>query len=134
MATMTEHENVARLRAMLTAFNEGDIERYLSFWADDPVVHSGGASLVSGTFRGRDAVLGIFQKVLTLTEGTAEAVPLDVLADDRFGVVPMRATAQRAGKQLDVTLAIAYRADDQGLWQEAWFLADDQRAWDEFFQ
>lgn len=46
----------------------------------------------------------------------------------------MRAMADREGMSLDVNPAVAYKADDLGGWKEAWYLADDQKGYDEFFQ
>jgi hypothetical protein len=69
-----------------------------------------------------------------LTGGTITVQVLDILADNEHGIIPMRVTAQRGDRHLDVTLAIAYKGNAQGGWEKAWYLADDQRVWDEFFQ
>lgn len=50
-----------------------------------------------------------------------------------MGVAIFRATAQREGMSLDVTVACAVKFDDQGKQQEGWYGVIDQTAWDDFY-
>lgn len=56
-----------------------------------------------------------------------------MLADERYGAAFLRVTGERHGRQLDVTVADAFRFDDDGRIEEFWAHATDQAAIDEFW-
>lgn len=130
---MEEHPNAARIREALDAYAQRDFDRMERFLAGDIVWHVGGNHRFSGDYQGRDAVLEYFRNVQDATGGTLSLEVDEVLADDRFGAVALKAVGQRGDRHLDVTLAEAFRFDDQGLWVEFWAIADDQAAVDEFW-
>jgi hypothetical protein len=55
------------------------------------------------------------------------------MADDRHGAAFLRVTAARGEKQLDVTMAEAFRFDEDGRIIEFWAHATDQAAIDAFW-
>src|SRR5712664_3804542 len=111
MTTLMEHPNVQRLREQLDAWNAGDPQKMRQFFAEGAVAHFAGKNALSGTYRGWEQMLPMFGKALELTEGTLKGEVLDVMADDTHGLVLYRATAERGGRRLDVTLANAFKAD-----------------------
>ena len=78
---MSEHPNVARLRAAYAAFAALN-----DLFADDVLFHATGRNQVQGDYRGRDAVYGLFGKFMEITEGTFHIDVHAVLADDERGV------------------------------------------------
>ena len=44
-----------------------------------------------------------------------------------------RVTADRNGKSLDATGAMAFKVNAEGRYSESWFLYNDQRAYDAFY-
>ncbi len=130
---MADHPNIARVAAALEAFGAGDLETYAGFFADDVVWHVSGHHALSGTYRGKEALLGYFTKVRELTGGTLKIDTQRILADaDRVGVFA-RVTARRDGQSLDVEMAQAFELDEAGKAKEYWALSDDQDAVDAFW-
>ena len=85
---MSEHPNVALHRKAHAAFSRGDMDMLTQMIAEDTVWHSAGKSLISGDFRGREAVLGgFFAKLDEVSGGTAKFVEhqalLLVLKEDK---------------------------------------------------
>jgi hypothetical protein len=99
---------------------------------DDVLWHVGGNHPLSGDYRGRQAVLDYFAKVQNLTTQTLNLDPIEILAGGGFGAIFLRVRAEREGKDLDVTMAEAFRAEG-GQLAEFWATADDQEAVDRFW-
>jgi ketosteroid isomerase-like protein len=121
------------LRAALAQYSSGDLAAVSSLLADEIVWHVGGHHPYSGTYKGRDAVFGYFEKVRQATAGTMRLEPVDVLVGDRYAGLLLRARATRGEKQLDTLLAEAIAFDESGRWMEYWAMADDQQAVDAFW-
>ena len=56
-----------------------------------------------------------------------------VLASDDHVIVFFHSISERDGKTLDVVQALAIKVNAEGKIREAWYLADDQRAFDQFW-
>ena len=56
-----------------------------------------------------------------------------VLASDHHVIVFFHLTHERHGKTLDVVQALPMKVNAEGKISEAWFLANDQRAFDQFW-
>ena len=130
---MDEHANVARVREALDTFARGDLDGYREYFADDVVWHVGGQHPLSGDYRGRDALFEYFNKVRELTGGTLKVEPSEILADDSNTAVFARVSAQRDGRNLDVTMAQAFTFDADGKWSEYWAFSSDQPSVDAFW-
>ena len=130
----TEHPNVAGVREALDAYAAADWDRMGKQLHDDIAWHVGGDNPLSGTYRGRDAAIAYFRKTQELTGGTLRLDVDEILANDQFGGIVLRAHGERAGKRLDVQMAEAVRFDQDGLWTEFWALSYDQSAVDEFWR
>src|SRR5262249_26022009 len=88
----------ATIRKGYAAFNTGDIETLRSLFTTDVVQHVPGNSLVSGDFKGADAVLGMYAKIGELTDGTFRAYLTEVHSDGHGHAVAIHvATGKRNG-------------------------------------
>ena len=130
---MTEHPNATKLRAAAAGLQRGDLEVFLDAYAEDAIYRVAGDNLVSGTFRGKDAIRAFFLNLIEVTEGTMRVEVSDVLADDEHVVMFWDLVVSRQGRSLEASGAMAFRVDADGKYSESWFLYDDQRAYDAFY-
>ena len=61
------------------------------------------------------------------------AVGFDYLGSDHHAVALAHLTAERNGKKLEIDEAVVFTVGADGRFSEAFHLAYDQYAWDEFF-
>ena len=132
---MTEHPNAVAVRRSFEAWNSGRLdvlgEYFGEYFTDDAVLHFAGNNAMSGTYRGRDAVMDALARARR-GGGTHSDVE-SVLASDDHVITFVRVTSERDGKTLDVVLANAVKLDADGKATESWFLPNDQRGYDEFY-
>ncbi|HVM14324.1 MAG TPA: nuclear transport factor 2 family protein [Egibacteraceae bacterium] len=128
------HPNVERLRAFLGAYARGDRAALAAALSADAVWHVGGTHRFSGDYRGRDAILTYFDTVGQETDRTLTLEPRELLANDQRGAAFLHVTAERAGRELDTTMAEAFAFADDGTITEFWAHAADQQAIDRFWQ
>jgi ketosteroid isomerase-like protein len=107
---MAEHPDVTLVKRGYEAFNSADISTLTEIIADDAVQTMVGDNLVSGEFKGRDNILGMYGKLAELTNGTYK-VDIEQTFTDGNGtvVVVHRQTATREGKSLDNRQALIFR-------------------------
>ncbi|TMC86926.1 MAG: nuclear transport factor 2 family protein [Chloroflexi bacterium] len=96
--TSVEQRNVELTKKGYQAFNEAHIEGVMDVLDDDVVWHIGGENPISGEYKGKEAVIGMFAKFAQLTEGTYEADVHDILASEEHTVVLGTYTATRRGR------------------------------------
>jgi uncharacterized protein len=124
------HENEDTLRTMYNAFAQGDVERVMGLLTDDIEYHIAGHSPVSGSYSGKNEVLGFFGKLMQLSGGTFRLEVEDILANDRHGVVLTSEHGQRNEKTLDNHAVHVWDIRDGRF---ARFGGYNQNAWDEFW-
>jgi ketosteroid isomerase-like protein len=124
---------VGRLETWLDAYGKHDRDTMRDSLAEDAVWHVGGTHPLSGDYRGRDAILGYFDRVREQTADSMQLERLEVIANDRHGAAFLRVTAEREGKQLGTVAADAFRFDDEGRIAEFWASNADQAAVDRFW-
>jgi ketosteroid isomerase-like protein len=129
---MSDHPNVQRIRDGYDAFAKGDLGALRELMAEDIVWHVPGRSALAGDYAGIDAVLAFFGRVMETTEGSFRVEPLALLADDHYGAAPVRITAHRGDRHLDVMDVQLSRLQD-GRIVEFWDTATDPDAMEEFF-
>ena len=127
------HPNVDLLRGFLDAYGANDRDAVGRSLAEEDFWHVGGTHPFSGNYRGRDAILGYFDRVGSETGGTLRLEPIELMASDERGAVFLRVTGEREGKRLDVTMAEAFEFDAEGRIREFWAHATDQDAIDAFW-
>ena len=132
---MTEHPNAVTVRRSFEARNSGRLdvlgEYFGEYFTDDAVLHFAGNNAMSGTYRGRDAVMDALARARRgrVTQSDVESV----LASDDHVIVFFHLTSERDGKTLDVVQVMAIKVNAEGKLTEAWFLVNDQRGFDQFW-
>ena len=128
---MTEHPNAVTVRRSFEAWNSGDMDVIREYVTDDAVYHFAGNNAMSGTYRGLEAVKDALARV---SQGGGPQAELEaLLASDDHVIAFFHATHERDGKTLDIVLAQPYKVNAEGKITEIWFLANDQRAFDQFW-
>ena len=128
---MTEHLNAATVRRGAEAWNSGDLDVIRESFSDDVVFHFAGTNAMSGTYRGRDAVMDALARAIQ--GGGLHPDVESVLASDDHVIVFFHSISERDGKTLDVVLAMPMKLNAEGKIREVWYLANDQRGYDEFY-
>ena len=129
---MAEHPNVARIRDGYAAFGKGDFAVLNDLFAENLLWHDAGRSQLAGEYRGRDAVYGLFGKLIELTGGSFQIDLHAVFADDEHGVALVIITASRGGRSIEVNEAHVFHLLD-GKVVEFWNASTDLYASDELF-
>ena len=129
---MSEHPNAIAVRRGYEAFASYDLEGIRDLFTDDAVFHIGGRNPLTGTYTGKDAVLGFLADLVSRSGGTFKSELHDVLANDEHVVALTHDTAQREGRSLDENLVAVYHVRD-GRVSEGWFHPSDPYTDDEFW-
>jgi ketosteroid isomerase-like protein len=129
-----EHPNATKVRRAHEAFKTGDMDtvREIFDWESIHWVLPG-TSLVSGVDTGMEEVFANFGKCHELTDGTYAAVGFDYLGSDHHAVALAHLTATRGDKSLEIDEAVIFTLGADGRFSQAYHLAYDQYAWDDFF-
>ena len=106
-----EHENVARYRRMMAAFNANDLSAIDELVASDVDYIVPGRSLIAGHTRGLEGLLGMLRRSKELSGGTLRLETGSVLADDRFIFVYGRIVAERNGQRLDSPHCVVFELE-----------------------
>jgi len=131
---MSAQGNAELMRRGYEAFSRGDMDTLRNeLFTPDIVWHQGGRNQTSGDYRGADAVLGLFGKLVQLTDGTFQVEVHDLLASEEHAVVLARVRAQRAGKTLEHGEYSHVCHFRDGKLSEAWIVDVDPYELDEFF-
>jgi ketosteroid isomerase-like protein len=101
-------------------------------FADDVVWHVGGRSSITGDYKGKGEVFGLFARLAQETGGTFRLDIHDVLANDDHAIGMVKTTGERGGRTLNDNGVQVFHIDD-GKVTESWFHPGDQYADDEFW-
>jgi ketosteroid isomerase-like protein len=115
------NERVIRNLYDARARRDWDAVRVL--FADEIVWHEPGEEDYSGDHRGREAVVGLLEKLVAVTGGTFELVPEAFLNSAQHSAVLVRWWAERDGRRSDGNEIAVYRLHDRRI-AEAWFHPD----------
>jgi len=122
---MTEHPNAVAVRRSFEAWNSGRLDVIREYFTEDAILHFAGNNAMSGTYRGRDAVMDALARA---SQGWGTQADVEsVLASDDHMMVFYHATDEHEGA------AMAMKADADGKVTEAWFLSSEQAAYDAFW-
>ena len=122
---MTEHPNAVAMRRSFEAWNSGRLDVIREYFTEDAILHFAGNNAMSGTYRGRDAVMDALARA---SQGWGTQADVEsVLASDDHMMVFYHATDEHEGA------AMAMKADADGKVTEAWFLSSEQAAYDAFW-
>ena len=127
---MTEHPNAVTVWRSFEAWNSGRVDVIREYLSDDAVLHFAGNNAMSGTYRGRDAVMDALGRA---SQGWGPRVEVETLLASDDHVIAFFHGSERDGKYLDVVTAQPMKVNAAGKLTEIWFLANDQRAFDQFW-
>lgn len=124
------HPNEQVLRDADEAQMRGDVDGFLSYMADDIVVHMPGKSALAGDYKGKDQFVEVFQRFMERApEYSFE--PHAYLADDEHGVILQRSHYRRGDETLDTNDTFVAHFRD-GKIAEMWLSTDDPYGVDAF--
>ncbi len=131
---MDQHPDAARIREGYDAFARLDLPALAELFDEDVIWHNPGDNMISGDYRGRDAVFAMFGRTLQLNQGTGSFDVHDVIANETHAVSLLRADVSRpdAGKHLSVKEIHVFHLRD-GKISEAWVFSENQRLNDDFW-
>jgi hypothetical protein len=129
---MTDHPNLERARAGYEAFAAGDLAAVSDLLSDNIVWHSGGSNVLTGDYKGKEAVLGFFGLLMQESGGSFTNEIHDMLANDEHGVALVTMSATRGGKSFEGNLVHIFHMSD-GKMTEFWAIPEDQSRYDEFW-
>src|ERR1700739_3022353 len=93
------------VRAASAAFGHGDLGVLQDqFFADDIVWHVAGTGPLAGDYEGAAEVIGQLTKISELSGGAVRPQVHDVLVSNDHTVVLVTVSAERAGRQLQLSL------------------------------
>ena len=127
---MTEHPNAVTARRCAEAWNSGRLDVFREYLSEDAVMHFAGNNAMSGTYGGRDAVMDALGRA---SQGWGPRVEVEALLASDDHVIAFFHGSERDGKTLDVVTAMPMKVNAEGKLTEIWFLANDQRVFDQFW-
>jgi ketosteroid isomerase-like protein len=125
-------ENESVVRSLFDAFARKEGLALRDLFARDAVWVVPGASVMAGTYRGRDEIFRFLARLPKETDGTYGSSLIDVLASDERAAALYRATGVRRGRRLDLVQLLLFRLD-AGRIVEALALPSDAGAFDAFW-
>ena len=128
---MTEHPNAATVLQGFAAWNSGDMDVLREYFSEDAVLHFAGNNAISGTYRGREAVMDALARA---SQGWGPHSDVEsVLVSNDHIMVFHHGTGEHEGTHYDVIPVIAMKLNADGKVTEVWSLANDQRGYDQFW-
>lgn len=127
-----EHAYESLIRRTYKDFETVDLDLLRVVMADDVVWHEPGRSSLAGTYKGPGGVLGFLAKLKSESGGTFRMEVLDVLSKPERVVVLQRDTATRAGKDLNVIVAVEFEIHHEKITEVTVYHADSY-LFDEFW-
>lgn len=122
------------LNELLRRIYSKDRETLYANLHDEFVVHSPGTNLIAGEKVGKEAFKQHIETIYGLTDGTfTEDLQGTFLANDTWGLVVHRMTADRGEHHLDTWGFGIWRRGEDGLLTDHWEAVGDQRHWDAFW-
>ena len=121
-------EVIRELTAALGARDAAAVEALLT---EDVVYHFPGQNPLSGTHRGKAAVMAFFRRFPTLLDGPPTTDTHDVLSSEAHGADLTTLTATRAGRSLSWRAVRIYHLVEDRI-SEVFVTIDDQAAFDDF--
>jgi uncharacterized protein len=128
---MNEHPNAVTVLQSFAAWNSGDVDAIGQYFTEDAVLHFAGNNAMSGTYRGREAVMDALGRAM---QGWGPRTEMEaILASDDHVIAFFHAIFESDDKSLDVVHAMPIKLNADAKLTEIWFLANDQSAYDQFW-
>ncbi|MFE9566704.1 nuclear transport factor 2 family protein [Streptomyces sp. NPDC006487] len=130
---MTQTDPAAVFQAYYDSLTGGDMERLSTLLADDIVWHQPGAGALSGTYRGRSEVLGLFGEFVGRSQGTFRLVARDVMVNGPLVAATVHFSAERPDHKPLAMHGADLMLIEGGRIAEVWLFSEDQAAEDSFW-
>jgi uncharacterized protein len=124
------HPNEEIARGATEALSKRDMERFLSYQADDVVLHFPGRGPMAGDYRGKDGLAQLFQRQMEMLDAPPEIENHDVLANDNHAVILNTVRASRGGQILEQQQVVVLHIKG-GKVVETWLQFSEQQTMDE---
>ncbi|MEV4944617.1 nuclear transport factor 2 family protein [Streptomyces sp. NPDC053755] len=106
---MAEHPDSVLVRRGFEAWSRGDMETVGSLMTSDCTHHTPGESQISGHFKGRDNVLGMYRRMFELTGGKMRVEVDSVSVDGRgHAVAANKFYAERGDRGIELKGALIF--------------------------
>lgn len=109
---MSRTANEDLTRQLLSAFQVGDLETAGSCFAPDAVWDFPGRSVVHGTYKGRDEIVGFLATAFELSGGTLQIELVDVTASDNGATQVQWVSADHGGRSMRAVELIHHEIND----------------------
>lgn len=119
----------AIVRRLMDALHRADLATMGELVSDDVVYHFPGRGPVSGTYRGRDEVLGLFPAFRRLLDAPPTSSSHDVVASEAHVVELTTLSAERGGRRHEWNVVRIYHVAEAEI-TEIWLMIDDINAFD----
>jgi len=126
-----DHPNALLAKVAWEAVSVGDVDTVSEVFSNDLVWHASGRGPRSGTYRGREIVLGYLASIGDAADRFDSTLE-HVLVGDAMVAVLFRVSGARKGRELDTGFILIFRIADSRI-VEVWAVPRDQYAVDEFW-
>lgn len=106
--THVEQENLALVKRGFEAFAKRDMQTMLELFHADATWHSPPCGVLTGTYRGRDAILAFFAQLGQETEGTFKRDALTYAATGDKVFVETMTSAKRQGRLIKMQTVLVF--------------------------
>lgn len=94
--------------------------------------HVPGTSIVSGTYRGSEEILGLFERTAEETNGTLAFESHDIVGGEEHVCMLDRVTGRRGERTIDMSRILICHVEN-GVTTDVWLVLEDEYAFDEFW-
>ena len=125
--------NAEVMQRLVDAFLSGDQAGLDAVFADDAVWHEPGDAPISGDHKGKQAIFGMFGRIMELSGGTFRPDVHDVCASEAHGVILFHSTGKRNGRELHTPQVLIAHIEN-GKLTELWnTITDGEPEWSAFW-
>jgi ketosteroid isomerase-like protein len=123
--------DIEAVRKLYTALLDRDVAALARGFAY-AAYHVPGNSLVSGTYRGSEEILGLFALTAAETNGTLTFESHDVVGGEEHVCILDRVKGRRGDRTIDMSRVLISHVKD-GITSDVWLVVEDEYAFDEFW-
>ncbi len=123
-----QENNVAQIRKGYEAFAAGDMASLTESFHPDAVWNISPAGVITGNYRGRDAIFAFFAQTLQETNGTFRVVPGAFAATGDQVFVQQRTSGERNGRSLQSGAVVVFTVDGGRVREVREYIADHPAA------
>ena len=128
-----EQANLEVVKSLLAAIARGSLIDVKEILTRDVKFTFPGRNALSGEYKGIDASLALLGKIFRWNGGSTRIRLHDVLANEQHGVLLYTVTAQHEGRSIRYRYIDVYHFRDGEICEIWGSIADDARAFDEFY-